>query len=97
MHERSFTITAEYIHRHKTPRGAWTRIQIEALGLDWPTKQGWIDRLVDTEISFSQCQAFEAGKDKKVKQYNLRTDVIYKVKRLKLVQLKLVAEFLDSI
>lgn len=97
MHERSFTVTADYIHKHKTPRGAWTRAQIEALGLDWPATQGWIDRLVGTEISFEQCQSFEVGKHQKKKQGTLRSDIMYRVKRLSLAELKLIEGFLDSI
>jgi len=74
MHERSYALTKDYIFRHQTSRGAWTKMQIEALGLTWPPREGWIDRLEGTSISFSQCQDFETGKDKYAKTHKKRRE-----------------------
>ena len=40
---------------HRTTKGSWTRLQIEALGIDWPPKKGWIDRVVGNDLS-ERCQ-----------------------------------------
>ena len=47
-------LTREYIMKHRTARGAWTRAQIEALGLEWPPLQGWIDSVVGQNITEAQ-------------------------------------------
>ena len=42
---------------NRTDRGAWTKPQIEALGIDWPPRKGWIDRVVGEELSErSKCE-----------------------------------------
>lgn len=52
-------ITKQWIHAHHTPAGAWNRKQIEALGLSWPAKKGWIKELEGTEISAARQLLFE--------------------------------------
>ena len=52
-------ITKQWIHAHKTAGGAWNRKQIEALGLDWPARKGWINDLVGTDINSHQQRVFE--------------------------------------
>ena len=59
-----FIITKEWIFNNRTKRGAWTKNQIEALGLKWPVTQGWIDELVGEAISSHDARIFEEGKDK---------------------------------
>ena len=56
-------ITRDYINDNKTKRGAWTKVQIEALGIEWPPKHGWIDRLIGEVISPEQANRFEQGKE----------------------------------
>jgi hypothetical protein len=53
-------ITAEWIHKHKTPRGGWTRKQLQAIGVNWPPEKGWIERCRGREISDQQRQTFMA-------------------------------------
>ena len=53
-------ITRTYIIEHRTENGAWTRPQIEALGVDWPPRGGWIDRVVGDFISKSNQKLFES-------------------------------------
>ena len=87
-------VTREYIHRHKTPRGAWTRVQIEALGLKWSEKtHGWIDRLEGTEISEEQAKKFEEGRTSGKK--NLRKEMLYRIKQLALIELREIEKALD--
>jgi len=50
-------VTRKYIMKFRTDKGAWTKPQIEALGIDWPPRKGWIDRVVGKELSErSQCE-----------------------------------------
>lgn len=51
-------VTREFIMAHRTVRGAWTKVQIEALGLRWPPLQGWIDRVVGQELTDAQAKQF---------------------------------------
>lgn len=55
------TLTRELIHRHATENGGWTRSQLQAIGVDWPPAQGWIDRVVGQEIDAASFQAFTAA------------------------------------
>ena len=56
-------ITREYINSNKTARGAWTKVQIEALGLEWPPTNGWINCLIGEILSPEQASRFEQGKE----------------------------------
>ena len=38
------------IEAAKTPRGAWTRAQIEAWGIKWPPKKGWKSRIIARHV-----------------------------------------------
>lgn len=49
-------ITLDDIEAAKTPRGGWTRQQIEAWGLTWPPRKGWKYRLVMGEPDFPAVQ-----------------------------------------
>lgn len=53
-------LTREYIMKFRTDRGSWTQPQIEALGIDWPPRHGWIDRLEGKEISDDNRIRFES-------------------------------------
>ena len=44
---------------HRTARGAWTRAQLQALGLQWPPLQGWIDSVVGQELTDAQVKQFK--------------------------------------
>ncbi len=53
-------ITRDWIMTNRTKHGAWTRSQIEALGLTWRPNKGWISRLEGNEISNENRLIFEA-------------------------------------
>ena len=53
-------LTKKYIMANRTDRGAWTRPQIEALGIEWPPRKGWIDRVIGNEISSENRLIFES-------------------------------------
>ena len=56
-----FIITRDWIFNNRTKRGAWTKKQINALGLKWPATSGWIDELEGTAISSHNARTFEEG------------------------------------
>ncbi|HOX57141.1 MAG TPA: hypothetical protein P5205_08350 [Candidatus Paceibacterota bacterium] len=43
-------ITYKLINDLMTPRGAWTRDTLRKLGVKWPPKHGWKERIVGNEI-----------------------------------------------
>lgn len=47
-------LTYQLLMQYRTPKGAWTRRQIEALGIAWPPTAGWIDRVMGKELSDEQ-------------------------------------------
>jgi hypothetical protein len=51
-------ITRDLIERGRGENGAWTRAQLHLLGIAWPPERGWIDRVIDREISEEAAQAF---------------------------------------
>lgn len=55
-------ITQEYLDQHRTDRGAWTYMQMAAIGVKWPQAKGWRKAIEGTEISDEQARAFEAAK-----------------------------------
>ncbi len=52
-------ITREWIIAHATPKGGYTRAQLEAIGVPWPPRTGWPDRVVGIEITEQQRRIFE--------------------------------------
>lgn len=66
-------ITRKYIMQHRTEKGAWTRPQIEALGIDWPPTKGWIDRVIGKELSDDKRKAFEAKVPVKEQRREMRS------------------------
>lgn len=59
-----FTITRQWLIDNKTERGAWTKDQIESLGIEWPPTSGWIIRIVGKGISLSNKELFERAESK---------------------------------
>lgn len=52
-------ITKEWIFDNRTDKGGWTRAQLSAVGVEWPARSGWIDRLVGQTISDEIAKKFE--------------------------------------
>ena len=53
-------LSREYINKHKTPAGAWTKQQLIAIGIGWPAPKGWIKRSIGKEITEDNANKFEA-------------------------------------
>jgi len=58
-------ITRQFIMDNRTPRGSWTQAQIEALGIAWPPRQGWIDTVIGRELTEAQARQFQNTTTKK--------------------------------
>ena len=41
--------TKEEIEKHLTPAGGYLRKDLEAMGVNWPPKKGWKERLIQGE------------------------------------------------
>lgn len=57
---RTVTLTAALIHGAATEKHGWRRAQIEALGLKYPPRKGWIERLVGKSVSVEVWERFVA-------------------------------------
>jgi hypothetical protein len=42
-------VTLEEIMAARTPRGSWTKAQLQAWGVPWPPQKGWAKRLTGDE------------------------------------------------
>jgi hypothetical protein len=51
-------VTREFIMDNRTLRGAWTRLQIQALGIVWPPRQGWIEDVIGRDLTEDQVHQF---------------------------------------
>ena len=60
MRDEHIKVDRNYIMKHRTKKGSWTRSQIQALGIEWPPRQGWIDEIIGLTISPEQQIQFEA-------------------------------------
>ena len=52
-------VTRQFIMDNRTPRGSWTQAQIEALGVEWPPRHGWIDTVIGRELTEAQVRQFQ--------------------------------------
>lgn len=69
---KGMKLTRTYIMKHRTDKGAWTKPQIEALGIDWPPRKGWINRVINREIDADAQKVFESKIGIRVKRKNER-------------------------
>ena len=58
-------VTRQFIMDNRTPRGSWTQAQIEALGIVWPPRAGWIDGVIGQELTETQVRQFQNTTTKK--------------------------------
>lgn len=54
-------VTNEFLDENKTARGAWTRAQTDALGIDWPLAHGWKAQVIGKTITDAQAETFIRG------------------------------------
>ena len=99
-----FKITKEWLLSNSTSKGAYTKKQITALNLKWPTTTGWMKRLIGVEITNKQKQQFENNKTNfsKTKQSSnnvskMVNQIIENKDELTLGNIKQLKELLESI
>jgi len=53
-------VTLEFLHANSShPSGqGWTKKQLSILGVDWPPRKGWIDDVVEIELTDEQAAEF---------------------------------------
>lgn len=61
--ESMVTITKKFFMDNATERGAWTRRQVEILGVTWPMQSGWQNELIGKKISQETADAFAEAKN----------------------------------
>lgn len=61
--ESMVTITKKFFMDNATENNAWTRRQVEILGVTWPLKSGWQTPLIGTTISQETADAFAEAKN----------------------------------
>ena len=71
MTDQTFLVTKSFIETNCTERGGWTKAQILALGIEYPQKQGWKRRIVNTYITEKQKKEFIEGKSITVNKSNM--------------------------
>ena len=54
-------VTRNFLLKHRTKEQAWTKAQMDVLGLPWPPKKGWIGRIKDMELDQQQVEDFIKG------------------------------------
>ncbi len=52
------TLTHEMLQNASTDAGGWTRAQIQALGIKWPPRHGWLQGLVGQQVTAAQWKEF---------------------------------------
>lgn len=58
-------VTHQFIVENRTPRGSWTQAQIEALGIVWPPRAGWMDKVIGHDLTEAQVRQFQDTTTKK--------------------------------
>lgn len=58
-------ITKDYLDRHKTPKGAWTKKQFEAIGIRWPPSKDWLSKVIGTRLTPELARVFETSNQPK--------------------------------
>ncbi len=53
------TITRDWVMKHRTANGGWTRVQLGAIGVAWPPRRGWVDLVCGRTITPDQQKVFE--------------------------------------
>lgn len=51
-------ITRELIEAGESGHGGWNQEQFRLIGVEWPPREGWKDRVIGKEISEADAQRF---------------------------------------
>ena len=83
-------LTAALIEKGKSARGAWSKKQLDLLGVPWPLKKGWKRRLIGKSVSETDLDEFLNLKNAHLKKKPLPTAQIEPETR------KLASDMLDN-
>lgn len=73
-------VTKKYLLDNRTEKGAWTRSQILALGVNWPPEKGWQTDVIGARLTDEQAAEFEAKRPAKHKSIiSLAQSIISKI------------------
>ncbi len=73
-YRRGMKLTHENLHALGTNGAGWNKKQLEILGISWPPKNGWLKKLIGTEIEeekYQQLLDFRGAKRTKRGNYRL--------------------------
>ena len=68
-------ITKQFIMKHRTDKGAWTQPQLESLGVSWPPRKGWMNRVIGKDISEDGQETFKSKIKIKAKRKQTREKI----------------------
>lgn len=51
-------ITDEWLMQNRTRAGAWTRAQLEVIGIKWPPRHGWKHQVIGKDLSDAEVARF---------------------------------------
>jgi hypothetical protein len=52
-------ITKEWLNKHRSKSGGYTKKQLNAIGVSWPPVKGWVDKVIGNEIDEDNRRIFE--------------------------------------
>jgi hypothetical protein len=58
------TLTHEDIEKIKTPAGGYNADTLESLGVSWPPRAGWKQRLIGTSVANAKWKAAQKAAEK---------------------------------
>jgi len=85
-------ITKEWLKEHRTASNAYKKVQLEAIGVDWPPTTGWQKAVIGMTIDSAQRRTFE--KHSKTGGFSLYQRILGMVKKLATKEKKALYEFL---
>lgn len=56
-------LTRQHFELAKSSKGAWSRQQLQMLGIEWPLAQGWMKKIIGQDLDASVIQRFIDLKD----------------------------------
>lgn len=54
-------VTKDWIKKYRSKNGGYTKKQLNAVGIEWPPRKGWINEVVGKEIADDEKIIFEKG------------------------------------
>jgi len=55
-------VTKQWLLDNRTLSGAWTKKQADILGMEWPLKKGWMQLVINRELTLDERIDFELAR-----------------------------------